>query len=74
LGLLARMDFMLELLTLEEVQQLLRFSKTKVYQECRAGRLRVHRFGRLVRVNRKDLDEYVENASAQKTSDRPEAG
>ena len=56
---------MLDMLTLDEVQQLLRFSKTKLYHECRVGKLRVHRFGRLVRVSRGDLDRYVEDASVQ---------
>jgi excisionase family DNA binding protein len=63
---------MLDLLTLDEVQQLLRFSKTKLYQECRTGKLRILRFGRLVRVNRSDLEQYIENASDQRASGHPE--
>jgi len=59
---------MLDLLTLSEVQQLLRFSKSKLYQECRAGKLRTRRFGRVVRVDRRDLDEYLEKASTERCS------
>jgi len=65
---------MLDLLTLGEVQRLLRFSKTKLYQECRAGKLRIHRFGRLVRVDRRDLERYVENALAQRIAGRSGGG
>ncbi len=50
------------LLTLEEVRQLLRFSKSKLYQECKAGNLRTHRFGRSVRVAKDDLDQFIRGA------------
>jgi hypothetical protein len=30
--------------------------------ETRTGRLKVHRFGRLIRIDSRDLDEYIQNA------------
>lgn len=46
-------------LTRDEARQLLRFSTSKLDAEIRAGRLRVHRFGRLVRINADDLANYI---------------
>lgn len=47
------------LLTLAEVAQLLRISKSKLYQERRAGKLRVLRFGRTVRLQQKDVRQFI---------------
>lgn len=47
------------LLTLAEVAQLLRISKSKLYQERRAGKLRVLRFGRTVRLREKDVRQFI---------------
>jgi excisionase family DNA binding protein len=52
-----------ELLTLREAAEILRFSKAKLYVERKAGRLRVHRFGRLVRIDRQELERYVREAN-----------
>jgi excisionase family DNA binding protein len=52
-----------ELLTLAEVREILGFSKSKLYQERRTGRLRELRFGRVVRVRERDLRRYVERAA-----------
>ena len=46
-------------LTREEASRLLRFSTSKLDSETRSGRLRIHRFGRLVRIEAGDLDEYI---------------
>ncbi len=46
-------------MTLDEAAKLLRFSKSKVYQERKAGRLRTVRFGRSVRVRPQDLAKYI---------------
>ena len=45
--------------TREEARRILRFSTSKLDSEMRAGRLKVHRFGRLVRIEAGDLDEYI---------------
>jgi excisionase family DNA binding protein len=52
-----------ELLTLEEARRILRCSKSKLYTERKAGRLKTRRFGfRLIRVHRDDLAEYIRTA------------
>ena len=45
--------------TLDEAAQVLRMSKSKLRQEERAGKLRFLRFGRVVRVDARDLENYV---------------
>ena len=52
----------LTLWTLDEAAQILRISKSKLRQEERAGRLRFVRFGRVVRVDARDVDRYVQSA------------
>lgn len=51
-----------KLLTLAEVSQFLRISKNKLYQERKAGNLRVVRFGRAVRVRQRDVERYIKGA------------
>jgi excisionase family DNA binding protein len=48
--------------TREETWKILRFSSSKLDAETRAGRLKVHRFGRLVRISASDLAEYLKNS------------
>ena len=48
--------------TLDEAAQVLRMSKSKLRQEERAGRLRFLRFGRVVRVDARDMETYVNSA------------
>lgn len=57
-----------ELFTLGETQQILRFSKSKLYSERRSGRLSSRRFGsRAVRIHREDLEKYIQAAASQST-------
>ena len=49
-------------LTREETRRILRVSSSKLDAETRAGRLKVHRFGRLVRISASDLAEYLKNS------------
>ncbi len=49
-------------LTRQEAKQLLRVSASKLDAEVRSGRLRIHRFGRLVRIDSRDLEEYIRQA------------
>ena len=49
-------------LTRREAQRLLRVSASKLDLEVRSGRLKVHRFGRLVRIDAGDLAEYIRQA------------
>ena len=45
--------------TLDEAAQVLRMSKSKLRHEERAGRLKFLRFWRVVRVDARDLESYV---------------
>ena len=56
-----------DFLTLAEVAQHLRLSKSKLYAERRTGHLRVLRFGRLIRVRRVDLEKYIDRAAHTST-------
>jgi len=49
-------------LTREEARRLLRVSVSKLDAETRSGRLRIHRFGRLVRIDKCDLADYIREA------------
>jgi excisionase family DNA binding protein len=49
-------------MTRREARRLLRVSSSKLDAEMRAGRLKVHRFGRLVRIEAGDLAEYIRQA------------
>jgi excisionase family DNA binding protein len=51
------------LLTLADVARLLRFSKSKLYQERKAGRLRTVRFGRSIRIRPRDVQKYINAAT-----------
>lgn len=49
----------LELLTISEVSRLIRRSRSALYVDIAAGRLRVVHLGRSTRVWRRDLEDYV---------------
>ena len=51
------------MLTLDEAAKVLRLSKSKLYLERKAGRLRTIRFGGVVRVRNEDLRRYVTEAA-----------
>ena len=51
-------------LTRQEARGLLRVSGSTLDAEVRCGRLKVHRFGRLVRIDARDLDEYIQQSRA----------
>lgn len=55
-----------EFLTLAEVAQHLRISRSKLYADQRTGNLPVLRFGRLIRIRREDLERYVQRAGGLK--------
>ena len=48
--------------TLDEAAEVLRVSKSKLRQVERAGRLKFLRFGRVVRVDARDLETYISSA------------
>jgi excisionase family DNA binding protein len=52
-----------EFLTLAEVAQHLRLSKSKLYADRRTGHLPVLRFGRLIRIRRSDMEGYIRRAT-----------
>jgi excisionase family DNA binding protein len=50
-----------ELLTVEQVQQLLKVGRTFAYSLVRSGELPSYRVGRLLRVRRQDVDLWLEH-------------
>ena len=52
-----------DLMTLEEVRRETRFSSFKLRTDRLAGLLKAYRFGRSIRVRRKDFDAYVRRAA-----------
>jgi len=48
-----------EWLSLKDVQQLLSIGRTKVYELVATGELPAVRIGRCIRVNRRELDEWL---------------
>ena len=50
-----------ELLTVEQVQQLLKVGRTFAYSLIRSGELPSYRVGRLVRVRRRDVEHWLED-------------
>jgi len=65
------MDASKEYLSLEEVAKLLGVNYQLIYRLVRSGELPAIRLGRVYRVDRKDLDTYLESA---KTSHVPRGG
>src|SRR5262245_11076678 len=59
-----------ELLTLQDVAVRCRLGRTLLYEEIGAGRLRVVRFGRAVRVRSDDLAAWIEERTAATAADR----
>jgi excisionase family DNA binding protein len=50
-----------ELLTVEQVQELLKVGRTFAYSLIRSGELPSYRVGRLVRVRRRDMERWLED-------------
>ena len=50
-----------ELLTVEQVQQLLKVGRTFAYSLTKSGELPSYRVGRLLRVRRQDVDRWLEH-------------
>ena len=48
-----------EWLSLKDVQQLLGIGRTKVYELVVTGELPADRIGRCIRINRRQLDEWL---------------
>jgi len=59
-----------ELFTIQEVISRCRLGRTLLYGEIGAGRLRVVRFGRAVRVRSDDLTAWIEERTAASSSNR----
>jgi putative molybdopterin biosynthesis protein len=51
-----------ELLTVEEVQELLKVGRTFAYSLVRSGELPSYRVGRLLRIRRTDVERWLEGA------------
>jgi excisionase family DNA binding protein len=50
-----------ELLTVEQLQELLKVGRTFAYSLIRSGELPSYRVGRLVRVRRRDMERWLED-------------
>ena len=53
------------LLTVEDVQNVIRLGRTKVYELIRTGQLPVIRIGRSVRIRREALERWVAELEEQ---------
>lgn len=53
----------LELLTIREAGQLLKFSRTSVYREIDEGRLHVVKIRGSIRITRAELERYIRAAA-----------
>jgi excisionase family DNA binding protein len=51
-----------ELLTVEQVQELLKVGRTFAYALVRSGELPSYRVGRLIRIRRRDVERWLESA------------
>jgi excisionase family DNA binding protein len=49
--------------TRKETGKVLRVSTAVVDSEIRTGRLKAHRFGRLVRIDSRDLEDYIRRST-----------
>ncbi len=49
-----------ELLTVEQVQELLKVGRTFAYALVRSGELPSYRVGRLIRIRRRDVERWLE--------------
>jgi excisionase family DNA binding protein len=54
-----------ELLTVEQIQQLLKVGRTFAYSLIRSGELPSYRVGRFVRVRRRDVEHWLEDNAAK---------
>jgi len=52
------------LFTVADVARLTRIGRTTLYQEMQAGRLKVVRIGRAVRITRAELDRWIRDLEA----------
>jgi excisionase family DNA binding protein len=50
-----------ELLTVDQVQELLKVGRTLTYSLIKSGQLPSYRVGRLLRVRRRDVDRWLEH-------------
>jgi excisionase family DNA binding protein len=50
-----------ELLTVEQVQELLKVGRTFAYSLVRSGELPSYRVGRLLRIRRRDMENWLES-------------
>lgn len=52
------------LLSIEDLQDILNIGRTKAYELIRSGQLRSIRIGRLVRIAKSDLLEFLEDQAS----------
>jgi excisionase family DNA binding protein len=59
-----------EWLTLAEVQRVLGLGRTKAYQLVGTGEIPAVRIGRVIRVNREELESWLQTQRVVKTDER----
>jgi excisionase family DNA binding protein len=60
-----------EWVTYKEAEELSGLSRTTLWKLLDAGEIKAARIGRAVRINRRSLDEYLEQASENSQGRRP---
>jgi len=57
-------DREIDVLTVEEVAKLLKLSKITIYRFIKTGEIPAYKIGASWRINRKDLENYIESKKA----------
>lgn len=50
-----------ELLTIQEIQNILKISRTKMYQLINNNEIPIIKFGKVIRIDKKDFINWLEN-------------
>jgi excisionase family DNA binding protein len=56
-----KLDDLDDVLTVPEVAKFLKISKPTVYEEIRRKKIKILRVGRIIRIMKADLKEYMKN-------------
>ena len=51
----------MDLLTVDEVAEMLKLSKYTIYEKIKAGDIKAFKVGRKIRITEDDLKEYIES-------------
>jgi excisionase family DNA binding protein len=59
-----------EYLTIQDVMKILSVSRTTAYGYIRGGRLKFYKIGRLIRITREDLEDFVRGHRRRAVSEK----